>query len=102
MIDHRDDPGLFNHLISAVLVLSIAACGSAPPRQPMALEQARKADQAAYRALRDGDLPRARELFKQSMLMQQSLDNPAASATAAINLSSVSHKLGDDGAALGL
>jgi tetratricopeptide (TPR) repeat protein len=34
------------------------------------------------------------------MLMQQSLDNQAASATAAINLSYVSHKLGDDSTAL--
>lgn len=89
-------------LMTAVLLLSLAACGSAPPRQPMALEQAQKADQAAHRALRDGDLMRARELFKQSMLMQQSLDNRPASAMAAINLSSVAHKLGDDAAALGL
>jgi tetratricopeptide (TPR) repeat protein len=89
-------------LLSAALLLALAACGSAPPRQPLALEQARKAEQAAYRALRDGDLMRAREMFRQSMLMQQALDNIAASAMAAVNLSSVSHKLGDDAAALGL
>lgn len=84
----------------AVLLLSVAACGSAPPRQPAAIEQASKADMAAHRALRDGDLMRAREMFRQTMLMQRSLDNYPASAMAAINLSSVTHKLGDDGAAL--
>lgn len=86
--------------VLAVLLLSVAACGSAPPRQPAAIEQASKIDMAAHRALRDGDLMRARELFRQSMLMQQSLDNNPASAMAAINLSSVAHKLGDDGSAL--
>lgn len=86
--------------VLAALLLSVAACGSAPPRQPAAIEQASKIDMAAHRALRDGDLMRARELFRQSMLMQQSLDNNPASAMAAINLSSVSHKLGDDAAAL--
>lgn len=84
----------------AVLLLAVAGCGSPPLRQPAAIEQTSKIDMAAHRALRDGDLIRARELFRQSMLMQQSLDNNPASAMAAINLSSVSHKLGDDGAAL--
>lgn len=88
-------------LLVAVL-LALAACGSAPPRQPVAIEQAKKADQAAHRALRDGDLMRARELFRQSLLLQQSLDDRPASAMAAINLSSVAHKLGDDVTALGL
>lgn len=88
------------NLLLLFLLVSVAACGSPPPRQPMAIEQANKADQAAHRALRDGDLLRARELFKQSMLMQQSLDNLPASATAAVNLSYVFHKLGDDGTAL--
>jgi len=81
-------------------VFFLAACGSPPLRQPRAMEQANKADQAAHRALHDGDLMRARELFRQAILMQQSLDNLPASAEAAINLSYVSHKLGDDGAAL--
>lgn len=88
------------NLLLLVLMLSVTACGSPPPRQPFAMEQANKADQAARRALRDGDLMRARELFRQTMLMQQTLDNHPASAMAAINLSYVSHKLGDDGAAL--
>jgi tetratricopeptide (TPR) repeat protein len=88
------------NLLWLILLVFVAACGSPPPRQPFALEQASKADQAAHRALHDGDLMRARELFRQTMLMQQSLDNLPASAMAAINLSYVFHKLGDDGAAL--
>src|SRR5512146_1023225 len=83
-----------------LLLLLLAACGGAPLRQPAALEQAAKTDQAAHRAMRDGDLQRARELFRQSMLMQQALDNAPARAQAAINLASVNHKLGDDQAAL--
>lgn len=86
----------------ALLLLALSACGSAPVRQPFAVEQAQKAEHEAHRALHDGDLPRARELFRQVLLMQQSLDNLPASATAAINLSSVSHKLGDTVTALNL
>ncbi|HEU0186256.1 MAG TPA: tetratricopeptide repeat protein [Gallionellaceae bacterium] len=93
MIKHRIS-------VSLLLLLMLAGCGSAPPRQPAALEQAGKTEQAAHRAMRDGDLLRARELFHQSMLMQQALDNAPARAQAAINLASVSHKLGDDAAAL--
>jgi len=100
MINQRFDQRLFKYLMPVLLLVFLDACGSAPPRQPTAIEQAGKADHAAHRALHDGDLMRARELFKQSMLLQQSLDNLPASAMAAINLSSVSHKLGDDGAAL--
>jgi len=93
---------IFKKIWPAILLALLAACGSAPPRQPAAIEQARKTEQAAYRAMRDGDLMRARELFRQSMLLQQSLDNLPASAMAAINLSLVYHKQGDDGAALSL
>lgn len=88
--------------IPALLLGFITACGSAPLRQPLAIEQANKADHEAHRALRDGDLLRARELFRKTMLMQQALDNLPASALAAINLSSVSHKLADDETALGI
>ena len=88
--------------IPALLLGFITACGSAPPRQPLAIEQANKADHEAHRALRDGDLLRARELFRKAMLMQQALDNQPASVMAAINLASVSHKLADDATALGL
>ena len=88
--------------IPALLLGLITACGSAPPRQPLAIEQANKADHEAHRALRDGDLLRARELFRKAMLMQQALDNQPASVMAAINLASVSHKLADDATALGL
>ena len=89
-------------LFCGLVLLSLAACGSAPARQPIAAELAKKADHEAHRALREGDLMRAHELFRQSMLMQQALDDLQASAMAAINLSSVSHKLGDSVAALGL
>jgi len=89
-------------LMSGLLLLSMAGCGSAPARQPVAIELANKADQEAHRALRDGDLMRAYELFRQSMLFQQSVDNHPASALAAINLSFVSHKLGKDAIALDL
>lgn len=92
---------MFKFLL-VLLLAALAACGSAPSRQPFALEQAKKAEQAAHRALHDGDLKRAQELFRQSMLIQQSLDNLAASAMAAINLSSVSHRLMEDNAALEL
>ncbi len=85
-----------------ILLLSLAACGSAPPRPPAAVEKAKKTEQAAHRALRDGDLLRARELFNQALLLQQSLENIPATATAAVNLSAVLHKLGEDSASLDL
>jgi tetratricopeptide (TPR) repeat protein len=93
---------LFKTGALALLLLSITACGSAPLRQPAAIEQAKKTDQAAHRALHDADLPRASELFKQSMLIQQSLENIPDAAMAAINLASVAHKQGNDKAALDL
>lgn len=90
-------------LLLVVILTSLASgCGSAPARQPLAIEQAKKADLEAHRALRDGDLLRARELFRKAMLLQQALDNIPASAMAAINLSSVSHRLADDETALRL
>ncbi len=89
---------LKNFLFGLPLVL--AACGSAPPRLPIAAEQAQQADLAAHRAVREGDLPRARELFTQSLWLQQSLDNLAGTAMAALNLATVSYRLGDDSAAL--
>jgi len=94
--------GLFFNGVVLALILSVASCGSAPPRQPVAVEKAKRADHEAHRALRDGDLNRARELFNLSMHYQMSLDNRSASATAAINLALVSHKQGDDNAAVGL
>jgi len=90
------------NLFCGLLLFTVAACGSAPARQPVAIEKAIKAEHEAHRALRDGDLMRARELFRQSMLMRQSLDDLPATARASINLSSVLHKLGDSAAALEL
>lgn len=81
----------------------LAACSSAaPPRPPAAVERASNADREAKRALRDGDLAVARNLFEQSLRLQQSLDNLPAVATASINLASVHHMMGNDEAALHL
>lgn len=102
MISRRYGISCAGKRLAVVLLLALSACGSAPPRQPMAVEQAQKVENEAHRALRDGDLPRARELFRQTLLLQQSLDNIPASAMAAINLASVLHKLGDSAAATGL
>lgn len=89
-------------LTGLLAVLLLASCGSASQRPPVALEQAQAADKSAHRAMREGDLVRARELFAQSLALQQSLDNLAGSATALINLATVSHRLDDDAAALRL
>lgn len=82
------------------LPVLMAACGSPPPRQPVAVEQAQQVEHAAHRALRDGDLVLARELFTQSLWLQQSLDNLSGAAMAVINIATVHHRMGDDSAAL--
>ncbi len=86
--------------MAVIVLLTVTACGTAPLQRPAAVEKAKKADLEAHRALRDGDLSRASELFNLSMQLQLSLDNHAASAMAAINLAAVSHKLGEDSTAL--
>lgn len=78
----------------------LAACVNVAPRQPIAVEQAQQADQEAHRAMRDGNFMRARDMFTQSLWLQQSLDNLSGTAIAMINLSTVSHRMGDDSAAL--
>ncbi len=85
---------------SCLILLMLVACGSPPPRQPEALDRARKTEQAAYRAMREGDLPRARELFAQARTMQQALENIADASLDTINLATVLHKLGKDADAL--
>jgi tetratricopeptide (TPR) repeat protein len=81
----------------------LTACGSpAPPRPPAAVENAISADKEARRALRDGDLPVARNLFEQSLRLQQSLDNLPGVASAAISLAAVYHRMNDDAKALAL
>jgi tetratricopeptide (TPR) repeat protein len=100
MIKPAENQNAIRFCVYSALLLSLVACGSAPPRLPLAINQAKKADQEAHRAMRDGDFYRARDMFKQSLLIQQSLENIPAGAIAAVNLSSVSHKLGDDRAAL--
>jgi len=81
----------------------LAACSSpAPPRPPAVLESANNADQQARRALRDGDFPVARNLFEQSLRLQQSLDNLPGIASAAINLAAVYHAMNNDDVALSL
>lgn len=93
----------YRALLLSVPLLWLSACGSsAPPRPPVAVERAANADREAKRALRDGDLPVARNLFEQSLRLQQSLDNLPGVATAAINLASVRHLMGGDEAALSL
>lgn len=90
------------HRISVLLIVAllVSACGSAPPRLPVALERAKKSEQSAYRAMREGDLLRARELFGQAEVMYQALEDTGGAATAAINLATVQHRLGNDDEAL--
>lgn len=86
-----------------LLLLGLAACSSAPPpRLPPALEQAQAADRDGHRAMRDGDLAVARNLFEQSLRLQQSQDNLPGVATAANNLAAVYHRMGNDAMALRL
>ncbi len=89
-------------VLFGLLAVLLTSCGSAPQRPPAALEQAQSADKSARRALREGDLVRARALFAETLTLQQSLDNLPAVATALINLSTVAHRQHDDAAALGL
>jgi tetratricopeptide (TPR) repeat protein len=89
-------------LLSLPLLLLFACDGTAPPKPPAAVERASSADREARRALRDGDLPVARNLFEQSLRLQLSLDNLPGVATAAINLASVYHRMNNDEMALRL
>jgi len=83
-------------LLLLLLTVFFSACGHAPHRQPIAIEKANKSELEARRAVRDGDLMRAKELFNLAMLKQLSLDNIQAVTQIAINLSAVYHKLGED------
>ena len=90
-------------VIGFILLMTgiLAACGSAPvARPPQAFEQALAADKDARRALRSGDLSRAKNDFAKALALQQSLDDAAGSATSLINLATVNHQLYDDKAAL--
>lgn len=89
-------------LLIAAITVALSACGSAPPRQPVAIEQAQKTALSAHRAMREGDLYRARELFKQAMLMQQALENIPDRSLNTLNLASVQHRMGQDEVALQL
>lgn len=93
----------YRALLLFIPLLVLSACGSsAPPKPPAAVERASSADREAKRALRDGDLAVARNLFEQSLRSQQSLDNLPGVATAGINLASVHHMMNNDEAALRL
>ncbi|WP_212786528.1 hypothetical protein [Ferrigenium kumadai] len=83
-------------------VILLAACGSPPPRLPLALERAQTADKDARRALQTGDLVNARILFARSVALHQSLDDADGSASALVSLATVSHRLHDDAAAIKL
>lgn len=86
-----------------LLLAGLVSCSSAPPpRLPAALERANTADKEAHRAMRDGDLAVARNLFEQSLRLQQSLDNLPGVASEAINLAVVYHRMGNDDIALRL
>ncbi len=90
-------------LLLCVSLFLVSACSSsAPPKPPAAVERANNADREAKRALRDGDLQVARNLFEQSLRLQQSLDNLPGVATAAINLAAVYHMMNNDETALRL
>lgn len=84
-----------------LLALFLVACGSAPPpRQPQALEQANAAEKDARRALKGGELLRAQHGFAKTLALRQALDDTAGVATTLINLSTVTHQLHEDAAAL--
>jgi tetratricopeptide (TPR) repeat protein len=86
-----------------LLLAGLAACSSAPPpRQPAMFEQASTLETEGYRMMRNGDAAAARDLFEQELRLQQSLDNLPGIATAAINLSTAYHRLGNDEPALRL
>jgi tetratricopeptide (TPR) repeat protein len=89
--------------LECLLLILLAACSSAPPpRPPAVLERAAVAEKEGGRAMRDGDLNTARALFEQELRLQQSADNLPGAAAAAINLSTVYHRLGNDDLALRL
>lgn len=89
--------------LPCLLLAALASCSSAPPpRPPAVLEQANNADRQARRAMRDGDLAVARNLFEQSLRLNQSLDNLPGVAVSAINLAVVYHGLKNDDKALQL
>ena len=82
------------------ITLLLVACSTPQSVPPLAVEQARQAELEAHRAMRNGDLSRARELFTQALLLQRSQDNLSGEAMETINLATVLHKLGDDQAAI--
>ncbi len=88
-------------LISALIFL-LTACGSPPTRPPLLIAQVQTTEKSAHQALRDGDLLRARDLFAQTLRLQQSLDDLNGIARSSINLATLSHKLGDDAMAFQL
>jgi tetratricopeptide (TPR) repeat protein len=88
-------------IIQLFFIGLLAACGSTPsPRLPQAVEQAQNADKEARKALRAGDLLRARHGFTQALQLQQSLDDATGAATTIINLATVQHQLHDNEVAL--
>lgn len=88
-------------LICALLFL-LTACGSPPTRPPPLIAQLQTTEKSAHQALRDGDLLRARDLFAQTLRLQQSLDDLNGIARSSLNLATLLHTLGDDTAALQL
>lgn len=82
------------------LIFFLSACGSAPTRPPLLIAQLQTTEKSAHQAMQDGALILARNLFAQTLHLQQSLDDQAGAGVSMINLATLSHRLGDDPAAL--
>ncbi len=91
---------MFKFLLLTFAGLLVACSSVTAVRQPLAVEQSRSADKDARKALSNGELLQAQHDFAAALVLQQSLDDTAGSATTMINLATVAHRLGDDRAAL--
>jgi tetratricopeptide (TPR) repeat protein len=67
---------------------------------PLITEQAQSADKEARRAIKNGELMRAKIYFARALQLRQSIDNQAEAAATLISLASVTHQMHDDEGAL--
>jgi len=99
----RPESGPAGWLPAALVVaVLLGACATPPPRLPQAVEQAQMADQDARRALRAGNVERARLLFTESLRLHRTLDDSAGSAGALLSLAALAHRQHEDDIALNL